>query len=70
MGLTKDYSLAIVAMFLNILVVPENKRNYNCFLFSDPLISWYLWNLKTYFITYTSIEFIDPFSLNGGAMDY
>ena len=27
MGLTKDYSLAIIPRFLNLLVVPENKRN-------------------------------------------
>ena len=37
MGLTKDYSLAIVLGFLNLLVVPENKRKFSLFL-SDPLL--------------------------------
>ena len=32
MSLTKDYSLAIVLGFLNLLVVPENKRK--CIVFS------------------------------------
>ena len=29
MGLTKDYSLAIIPQFLNHLVVPENKTKQN-----------------------------------------
>ena len=31
MGLTKDYSLAIILQFLNLLVVPENKRKFSLF---------------------------------------
>ena len=33
MGLTKDYSLAIVLWFCNLLVVPENKRKFIVFSF-------------------------------------
>ena len=40
MGLTKDYSLAIIPRFLNLLVVPERpeKKTYSLFVLSDPLI--------------------------------
>ena len=33
MGVTKNYSLAIVLGFLNLLVVPENKRKIIVFSF-------------------------------------
>ena len=34
MGLTKDYNLAIIPHFCNLLVVPENKINFIVFSFS------------------------------------
>ena len=51
MGLTKDYSLAIVLGFLNLLVVPENKRKI---VFSfRPIDSVVFLPLNMYyFITY------------------
>ena len=62
MGLTKDYSLAIVLWFLNLLVVPENKRKFIVFSFR-PIDSVVFLNIIIISLL------IDPFSLNGGAMD-
>ena len=58
MGLTKDCSLAIVPQFLNLLVVPENKRKFIVSTFR-PIDS-------TVFVKLRGIIslLIDPFSLN------
>ena len=45
MSLTKDYSLAIVLGFLNLLVVPENKRKFIVFSFR-PIDSVVFLNIK------------------------
>ena len=45
MGLTKDYSLAIVLWFFNLLVVPENKRKFIFFSFR-PIESVVFLNIK------------------------
>ena len=63
-GLTRDYSLGIVPRFLNLLVVPENKRKFIVFSFR-PIDSIVFWNLRCMISL-----LIDPFSLNVGAMDY
>ena len=65
MGLTKDYSLAIVLGFLNLLVVPENKRKFIVFSFG-PIDSVVFFNIKYVLFLYL----LTPFSLNVGAMDY
>ena len=44
MGLTKDYSLAIIR-FLNLLVVPQNKRKFRVFSFR-PIDSVVFFNIK------------------------
>ena len=55
MDLTKDYNLAIVPRFLNLLVVPEKKKTLLVFSFR-PIGSIVFWNLKMYyFITYWPI---------------
>ena len=58
MCLTKDYSLAIIYQFLNLLVVPENNIKFIVCSFRpiDSIVFFYL--------------LIDPFSLNVGAMDH
>ena len=45
MSLTRDYSLAIVLWFLNLLVVPENKRKVIVFSFR-PIDSVVFLNIK------------------------
>ena len=58
MGLTKDYySLAIVLGFLNLLVVPENKRKFIVFSFR-PIDSVVFLNVKYVLFLYLLTPFI------------
>ena len=57
MGLTKDYSLAIVLGLLNLLVVPENKRKFIVFL-SDLLDSVVFLNIKYVLFLYLLTPFL------------
>ena len=72
MGLAKDYSLAIVLMFLNplggslsLLVVPENKIKFIVSSFK-PIDSVVFFNIK--YVLFLLL--IETFSLTFGAMDY
>ena len=63
MGLTKDYSLAIIPMplilwwFLNLLVVPENKRTSTVFSFR-PIDSIVFLKLEAVLFHYSLTLFI------------
>ena len=57
MGLTKDYSLAIVLGFLNLLVVPENKRKFIVFSFR-PIDSVVFLNIKYVLFLYLLTPFL------------
>ena len=57
MGLTKDYSSAIVLGFLNLLVVPENKRKFRVFSFR-PIDSVVFLNIKYVLFLYLLTPFL------------
>ena len=65
MGLTKDYSLAIIPQFINLSVVSEEKNKNKCIISSFRPIDYILFfKLEDVLFHYY------PFSLNVGAMDY